>query len=1167
MKSVTLKRARATTCVLGTILGALLFSLALFAQGNFGRILGTVTDQTGAAIPGATVTVLDTQRGTSRMLTTDQVGEYNAPTLIPGTYTVRVEAKGFQTLNRENVVIEVGKEVRVDLTPRPGEQTQTVTITEAIPLVDTASATLGGALSNAEINDLPLNGRNYQNLLGLRPGVMLQPGGSPWTQSTNNVRPDETVWLVDGVLNSNFFDNRSIANMGSPFTDMATILPVDAIQEFNVEENPKAEFGWKAGAVVNVGVKSGTNTFHGSAYAFGRDQDWDARNYFNPPPAPVLPTTLEQFGGVAGGPIKKDKIFFFGGYEGMRSQVGNAFPVTIPETAPQAIPDPVHSMADAITGLQAMGIPLSPVSLKLLGCNAAAVCTGGYLQGAQPNTTNFVSSFPNTNVSDNYIAKIDYNLNDKNRINGLLLTGHYHALGEDHAATNAAWGDNVRQTTWTVGSSWIWTPTSRLVNEVRFGYNRAVFLFDPADAAIKPDGVGYPINTGAPAKGGFPTVNIGGFDVQAGQILGSQGGRPLDSTPNPYWDLQDNVSYLLGKHALKFGFEFAHIEGDSCACDSRGRIFFVGGGNAFPGSSTLQDFFAGDPTFGALLTGNPNVRLTWKSYAAFVQDDWRITRKLMINMGLRYSYFTPMKEVHNQIGNFLPSVGIVQQGDPRLGSTVYKGDPLNFSPRLGFAYDVTGKGTTVLRGGASVLYSTFGAANFVANPGAANVPGGTSLATVPTGACTTNALPCPQTYGGSIAVISAQIPGNHLNWNGVVYPPGLTYCTADSPCNIGAVDPNLKNPLTVNYNLGVQHTFGSNLALEIGYVGTHGDRLTGLRDINQCAVPNDGVTCVRPYGAQYPYLQFINEAVNDGRSNYNSLQATLTKRLSHGVNFTAGYTYGHGLDNGSLNRFGTQPQDSRNPGLEYGNSDYDTRHRFTFQGGYEIPGRKGFAQMLEGWKLNGIVTLAGGQPWIVYDLNDNFSGTSEYTDRWDFFGNPSDFHSSVETIPHCTGFPGPVSCSATSGIPPGLVTTFSPTQSAAMAAQCMAVAPDPRTLATAGCYVRNKSVMVPPVLGTFGTMGRNLFRDPGIMNVDFSVFKNFRFTERFNAQFRVEFFNVFNHPILANPYGGVVGSNIGDDPSGGTFGCGCGTPDVINGNPILGSGSARVMQLGFKFLF
>src|ERR1700680_1792083 len=366
MKSVTLQTARASkmTCVLGSILGVFLFSLALVAQGNFGRILGTVTDQTGAVIGGATVSVIDTQRGLARTLTTDQAGEYNAPNLIPGTYTVRIEAKGFQTVNRENVALEVGKEVRVDLTPRPGEQTQSVTITEAIPLVDTASATLGGTLSNAAINDLPLNGRNYQNLLALRPGVMIQPGGSPWTQSTNNSRPDETVWMLDGVLSANFYDYRPIASMPSPFTDGATILPIDAIQEFNLEENPKAEWGWRPGAVVNVGVKSGTKNLHGTAYAFGRSDAMDARNYFNPgliggqclsntalpSVCGKLPAELKQFGGVIGGPIKKDKLFFFAGYEGLRSLIGNSFTTSIPATA--SLADPSHSMVDALVALQ-----------------------------------------------------------------------------------------------------------------------------------------------------------------------------------------------------------------------------------------------------------------------------------------------------------------------------------------------------------------------------------------------------------------------------------------------------------------------------------------------------------------------------------------------------------------------------------------------------------------------------------------------------------------------------------------------------------------------------------------------------------------------------------------------------------------------------------------------
>ncbi|HEV7927980.1 MAG TPA: carboxypeptidase-like regulatory domain-containing protein, partial [Verrucomicrobiae bacterium] len=211
--------------MLAGAMGVLLLGLPVFSQGNFGRILGAVADQSGGVVAGATVTVIDTQRGVARTLKTDEAGEYNAPTLIPGTYTVRAEAKGFKTVERQNVVLEVGKEVRVDLTVQPGEQTQTITVTEAIPLVETTNATLGGTLDNADINDMPLNGRNYQNLLALRPGVMVQPGGSAWSQSTNNIRPDENSWMMDGVINVSFYDDRQVGNAPSAFTDAATIVP------------------------------------------------------------------------------------------------------------------------------------------------------------------------------------------------------------------------------------------------------------------------------------------------------------------------------------------------------------------------------------------------------------------------------------------------------------------------------------------------------------------------------------------------------------------------------------------------------------------------------------------------------------------------------------------------------------------------------------------------------------------------------------------------------------------------------------------------------------------------------------------------------------------------------------------------------------------------------
>jgi hypothetical protein len=321
-------------------------------------------------------------------------------------------------------------------------------------------------------------------------------------------------------------------------------------------------------------------------------------------------------------------------------------------------------------------------------------------------------------------------------------------------------------------------------------------------------------------------------------------------------------------------------------------------------------------------------------------------------------------------------------------------------------------------------------------------------------------------------------------------------------------------------------------------------------------------------------LQFINHVENYAHSNYNSLQVTVTERPMHGLSFTGGYTYGHGLDNGSLNRFGGQPQNSLNPAAEYSNSDFDIRHRATITASYDIPGKKGFGQMLEGWKLNTIVTLAGSQPWNIIDTSDAFAGTTEKTDRWDFFGNPSDFKATSSSIPFCSGFDAvsgqpitsgknAVSCTMTSGVS-GIVTTLP----SSLAQKCTANAPDPRTLAVAGCYVDGNSVLVPPTLGTFGTMARNMFRDAGFKNVDFSVFKNFKFTERFGAQFRVEFFNFLNHPIIANPFGSVNGYQGGSDPSsGGTFGCGCTTPDIAAGNPIVGSGDARTMQLGLKIMF
>jgi len=684
-------------------------------------------------------------------------------------------------------------------------------------------------------------------------------------------------------------------------------------------------------------------------------------------------------------------------------------------------------MVDAINALQKAGVTPSPVSLKLLGCTMAPVaCTGGLIQGASSNTTTYLSSFPNTNVSDNGIAKLDYRINSKHQINGMFWNGNYTGFGEDHAQVNQLFSIPIPIQTRSVVGNWVWTANSKLVNDARYGWNVVNFYQGTGDSNILADGSGltggkgYPINTGITAVGGLPNIRINPFTY-----IGTWPNRP-GGFSNPYYDIEDNLSYLRGKHAFKFGGGFTHIEVNNISGNTaRGRIDFLGGRTPqIPNSTALEDFFAGNPTRRFLLSGQRYRTITSRAFQGFIQDDWRIAPKLMLNLGLRYSYQSPYREVNNFWANFDPALGMVQQGQPSVGDTLIHPDRKNFSPRLGLAWDITGKGTTVIRAGGSVMYSTLPSGRFVTQLGLQDSTG-TSIAANPTGACTVAVpigTPCPKTFGGTNLLANASYPASSLNWNGVVFPTGASLsCTAAVPCNLMSVDPNLKMPYVASWNFGVQHAFSNNISLEVGYVANVGERLLLFRDINQI----DLTTGVRPYAAKFPYLNFINQGSNGAYSNYNSLQATLTKRFSHGVSFLAGYTYGHGLDTGSLNGFGTLPQNSFNPKLEYASGDFDIRHRFTLTGSYDIPGINGFGQILKGWKINSIVNLQSAQPWMAFDAANNFSGSLDNADRWNFVGNPNDFKSGSSSIPYCDFSNGinAVTCTRTSGVS-GLVTVL-----------------------------------------------------------------------------------------------------------------------------------------------
>ncbi len=1156
-------------CISILSLVSLTLSQPLRAQGSTGRISGTVTDRSGGAVVGAKVDVTDIQRGLARTLMTDQAGEYVAPDLVPGMYRVHIEGPGFKTVEHTNIQLEVGKDIRVDAVLEPGEATATVLVTAEIPMVDNTSATLGGTLSNETINDLPLNGRNYENLLQLRPGVTIYPGGGAFTQSTNGGRPDENVYLIEGLNNDEPFSGMSVINGATIAGDASTILPIDAIQEFNVEENPKAEYGWKPGAIVNVGLKSGENTIHGTAYAFGRDDSWDARNYFNPVGSPKQPIDLQQYGATVGGPVKKDKLFYFLGYEALSYSVGSTSSVSAPVITTLG-GDTANSLPDAIAGVQAAGLAPSPLSLQLAGCTLGPPiqCTGNLFPANSGPTTSYFPNLQSYIKENNGVAKVDYHINERHTVSGMYFFGQVDGQWNDAPNQVKQEWESVLHTRAQVGSgSWTWSPSSRWVNEFRAGLDH---LYQPgfgADHTVNP--TTYGINTGVtnPLYFGFPVIRLNGF---ANFELGAGGGRPRIQGPDEVFQILDHASYLHGKHAFKFGGEFLRDSFTGASyTNARGLIRF-GDVDAFNGvcatppcATPLEDFFAGTPGQGAILAGHPARNVHNEGYALFFQDDYRIKPTLTLNLGLRYEINTVLKESNDQFGNFDPALGLVQVG--KQISSPYNGDHNNFAPRFGVAWDVRGDGKTVVRAGVAVVYDQLAYDVFLAQGSATT--GTIGLGLVPTGALLTGtngvALPSP----GTIATASVSLPGAALNWNGSsvggasIFPTGQLQCgdgmgSDPAPCNTFAVDRNLRTPFVTTWTVDIERTLTKDLALEVGYVGNHGSKLVGVTDINQVD-PNSPaeIACGhceqagRPYFALYPYLGYIDYLSNLNISNYNGLQATLTQRLWHGLSYTAAYTYSHALDDASANEGAGVPLDSLRPGLQYASSDFDVRHRFTLSLTYALPGKNSWGQMLKGWQINSIAAVQTGQPWGPQDTSNDFSLTGEVNnptssfERWDFIGKPSDFTSNQNPIPYFSG-PFPAACTNAANTP-GLMASLN----------------------QFGCYAQGNSVLIPPAIGTYGTAGRNLFRDSGFRSWDLSVVKGWTFKERLTAQFRAEFFNILNHPNFANPYGGPNGYANNDPSTGFGFGCGCATPDQAGTNPVLGSGSNRAVQLGLKLIF
>ena len=853
--------------------------------------------------------------------------------------------------------------------------------------------------------------------------------------------------------------------------------------------------------------------------------------------------------------------------------VGNSLGGSVPTTA--TVGDPSISIPDAIAGLKANGRSVNPLSNYLLGF---------YTPNAT-QTPGVTLNFPNVNSSKNALGKVDYHISDHNSLSGSYFFGNDTIVGMDFNELAPQFRTKVHSRAQAVSAHWAWTPNSTWANELRWGFTRYTLQILPNDLNFA-----YQINTGHsnPLLKGIPDIRISGFTQ-----LGSFHNFPKIVGPDKVYDLIDQVSYLKGKHAFRFGGELRRdLVHQATFRAGRGRIRFQGN-RAFDGSTPLEDFLAGFPSRATFLAGDPTRNISQWLYAGYMQDDWRITPRVTLNLGFRYELQGVPTEANNLFGNWEPSVGFEQVG--KNISSIYKGDHKNFSPRLGIAWDVTGKGTTIVRAGGSIVYSLLSMSTFMSQQNTQNtvtlgigtVPTGATIITCDTACQKTTGAPTVTPPIGNLVTTGVTIPGSSLTWKDqttAIYPPsvtGLVQCgdgntpfdgTPDpGPCDTFAMNRNFRTPYVENWTLGIQHAFSGKLSLDATYVGNHGVKLPGVIDLNQ----TNPTTGVQPFAAKFPYLGFINYLSNIYGSTYHGLQTTMTARNYHGLDFVLGYTYSHALDDMSSNWVAFLPMDSTRPFLEHASGDEDIRHRFTFSVTYTLPEKKTRGQLLEGWQLNTIITLQSGQPWNVNDQGFGFSGTGDAADRWNFFGNPSDFRSQgPNSLPFCSGDPAIAASGSCNYTTAGTLVTIplSPAQSQAFWASCIAKAPDASTLGTAGCYVslNGKSVLVPNATGAFGTMGRNIFRDTGFHNVDLSVSKNFKLGERVKVQGRVETFNVFNHPNYANPNGATsgYGQTAFADPSvPGQFGCGCATPDNAAFNPVLGSGSNRAIQLGLKIIF
>ena len=1102
---------RLLTLYIGLILPVLFIGPAsnLCAQVT-GTISGYVTDPTGAAIPQVAVTATLVQQNVTRTVESNAEGFYDFAALAPGDYTLATQKEGFEKLVRTGITLTVNQNLRVDLNMKLGTLAQQVSVTGEAPLVDTESPTVSGLVDDRRIVDLPLNGRNIVSLSEILPGVLSVYA----PQSLSDARSGSTMNVNGGQFDmNNFMFNGAYFANPSRNTAM-NYPPPDAIQEYRIEtSNFSAEYGHNMGSQVSVVSRAGSNDFHGSMWEFLRNDALNARNFFS---STVPGEKQNQFGAAAGGPIKRDKLFFFGSYQGLRDRpqaVGNV--VSVPSPSERSgdftdllpgtvLTDPVNPLTNQ-PFVDATGA--SCVNNNIINPNCiSAVATNLLKYVPQSPTGTLVSLGASPVTDDMYLGRVDWSKSSKHSLFGHFYVDHNFSINPFPGNANLAYdtsgyiGENFVEETDMGTLNDNYTIAPNLVNQAVLSYLRTT-SYQHETKSINPTDLG--INMPQYVPYGAVDVGVSGsFDLGSGYDT-----RFLNNN----YQFRDALSWMKGRHSFKFGGEVIRYHFIQRWIGS--PVFSFNGSRS---GDAFADFMLG--AYGSMpylqfgIIDNDDVQT---SPSFFFQDEFKVKTRLTLTYGIRYEPMLPWYDNHDRIEALKFGVqstvqpdappGILFPGDPGVTAALVPADLNNFAPRIGFAWDVSGNGNTSVRGGYGVFYDSIKADALSQQ----NAPfGGTTDAY--------NGL-ISDPFGSVGQVTPPAAPSGKFDCVHTTAFPGLNCPLFPLPILGYFLDGRLRTPYVQNWNLTIERQLTPSIMVQASYVGKIGTKIEGWRDFNPAHFNNDPVT------GDPPSLNNVNDRVayepgilaagstidgNDSRSWYHSMQLQVTKRMSRGLSVTGSYTLAKSIDLESANVYQAVYADPFNLHDDRGRSDWDRRNAAVASWvwsppvRFSAPWRK---TLLGGWNFSGITTLQSGAPFTVQEGEDvamlgTIAGSSgfEYAERT------------------------------------GAAVTLSHPNRAAMVAQFF-----------------NTNAFVPANLvapGTIGNSGRNTISGPAMSNTDFSIIKDFATKERYKVQFRSEFFNVFNQVNFNNPDSRVV-----DGP--GVFGA------------ILGANSGRVVQFALKFLW